>query len=567
MGRYKSVKRRASKYRYHTRRMKGGSAELVSVVIPTYNRFKYLLETIQSIKGQTYPSIEIIVVNDKSTQPEYYSYDFGTDVKLINLKSNSREVYGYACAAHVRNEGIKAANGKWVAFCDDDDVWLPKKLELQIAALKESGCKMSCTDGYIGEGTYNPKHSYKLYNAEFYLPKLREIFQKRGSELLARGFPKIWNSELLEIHNCVITSSVVIAKEVLDTIGNFKMLNRAEDYDCWKRATKHTDIVYVEKPCFYYDNGHGDGQQYGGNKSKRYRKTRLHQRGTHLRKDIIKYRGGFTNNIKDKVIFCKLHGGLGNRIFIYAASLVLKDLLGMKIILINGDNIHSKVDYTPFFKQGEPVAITEVQNRFDNAVRLPEQIGKNSSEFMSKLAEYKKTDVKLEDLYYHNFKLVEPVIHTIKLDFVSELESRYPDFKKSILNGTSEDKMIFMHVRKGDFDSHGWSSSAEYFKSALDVVGDTPDIVHVISNDVPYCKEQIAKGIWNSKKIRIFEDLDELKAMYLMTLCKGGAIISKSTFSWWGAMLGANDKPNSIILYPEDALNTTENKVTFPEQV
>ena len=262
MRRYTKTKRRQKR---RTRRMKGGSEDLVSVVVPTYNRFQYLLETIKSIKGQTYPSIEIIVVNDKSTQPEYYSHDFGGGVKLINLKQNSKELYGYACAAHVRNEGIKVAKGKWVAFCDDDDVWLPKKLELQIAALKESGCKMSCTDGYTGGGKYNPNHSYKLYNAEFHLAELQEIFQKRGSDLLARGFPKFWNAEFLEIHNCVITSSVVIAKEVLDTIGNFKTLkNGDEDYDCWKRAVKHTDIVYVEPPCFYYDNSHGDGRQYGG---------------------------------------------------------------------------------------------------------------------------------------------------------------------------------------------------------------------------------------------------------------------------------------------------------------
>ena len=274
MKHYTKTKRRISK---RTRKLRGGSAELVSVVIPTYNRFKYLLETIKSIKAQTYPSIEIIVVNDKSPQPEYYSHDFGSDVKLINLEQNSKELYGYACAAHVRNEGIKVANGKWVAFCDDDDIWLPKKLELQIAALKESGCRMACTDGYIGGGIYDPKRTYKLYNGEFYLLNLQEIFQAKGSDLLAKGFPKIWNAEFLEIHNCVITSSVVIAKEVLDTIGNFKTLkNGEEDYDCWKRALKHTDLVYVKEPCFYYDNGHGDGQQYGGNKSKPYRKTSRH---------------------------------------------------------------------------------------------------------------------------------------------------------------------------------------------------------------------------------------------------------------------------------------------------
>ena len=277
MRRYTKTKRRQKR---RTRRMKGGSEDLISVVVPTYNRFQYLLETIKSIKGQTYPSIEIIVVNDKSTQPEYYSHDFGGDVKLINLKQNSKELYGYACAAHVRNEGIKATKGKWVAFCDDDDVWLPKKLELQIAALKESGCKMACTDGYTGDGKYNPKGSYKLYNAEVHLSILQGIFREKGSDLLARGFPKVWNAEFLEIHNCVITSSVVIAKEVLDTIGNFREIAPpGEDYDCWKRAVKHTDIVYVEEPCFYYDNSHGDGRQYGGGKSRRYRTTRRYQRG------------------------------------------------------------------------------------------------------------------------------------------------------------------------------------------------------------------------------------------------------------------------------------------------
>ena len=259
------IKRRTRKIKRRTRKMRGGSADLISVVIPTYNRFKYLLESIKSIRSQTYPNIEIIVVNDKSTQQEYYSYDFGSDVKIINLEKNSKEIYGYACAAHVRNEGIKASKGVWIAFCDDDDIWLPKKLELQVAALKSSGCKMSSTDGYIGDGTYRPNATYKLFNAEFHFPKIQENFRERGSDLLAKGFPKTWNAEFLEIHNCVITSSVVIAKEVLDTIGNFREFKPpGEDYDCWKRALKHTDLVYVEEPCFYYDNGHGDGQQYGG---------------------------------------------------------------------------------------------------------------------------------------------------------------------------------------------------------------------------------------------------------------------------------------------------------------
>jgi len=266
---YRSTKSR-KRLKRRTRRMKGGSIELVSVVIPTYNRFKYLLNTIQSVKDQTYKNIEIIVVNDKSTDPQYYSYDFGPSVKVIHLKKNSKEIYGYACAGHVRNEGIKISKGVWIAFCDDDDIWLPKKLELQIAALKGNNCKLSSTDGLIGTGQYEKGTSYKRYNAEEYLKELQNIYRQRGSKLLESGFPKIWNSEFMEIHNCVITSSVVIAKEVLDVIGNFREIRPpGEDYDCWKRALKYTDLVYVEEPCFYYDNRHGYGQQWeGGGESK-----------------------------------------------------------------------------------------------------------------------------------------------------------------------------------------------------------------------------------------------------------------------------------------------------------
>jgi teichuronic acid biosynthesis glycosyltransferase TuaG len=134
----------------------------VSVVIPTYNRFKYLLNTIKSVKEQTYTNIEIIVVNDKSIQKEYYGYDWeSNDIKIIHLEKNSKEIFGYACAGFVRNEGIKLSSGKYIAFCDDDDIWFPNKIEKQLIAMQETGCKMSSSDGLIGKGIFNPTNSYK----------------------------------------------------------------------------------------------------------------------------------------------------------------------------------------------------------------------------------------------------------------------------------------------------------------------------------------------------------------------------------------------------------------------
>ena len=65
--------------------------EKVSVIIPTFNRFKYLLNTIESVKKQTYNNLEIIVVNDKSTQKEYYNYDWDAiNIIIIHLEQNSK---------------------------------------------------------------------------------------------------------------------------------------------------------------------------------------------------------------------------------------------------------------------------------------------------------------------------------------------------------------------------------------------------------------------------------------------------------------------------------------------
>ena len=236
--------------------------EKVSVIIPTYNRFKYLLNTIKSIQEQTYKNIEIIVINDKSTQQEYYTHDW-SGIVFINLEKGSRDVIGHPCAAYVRNQGISQATGDYIAFCDDDDIWLPTKIDTQLKAMKETNCRMSCTEGLYGEGPYNPSKNFLKYNSEVAYEPIKKIFIDASSNAMNEGFPDIWDLNFLKIHNCVVTSSVVMRKDLINDIGYMKCLTNAkEDYDYWLTALQYTNCVYVKDICFYYDGGHGYGKNY-----------------------------------------------------------------------------------------------------------------------------------------------------------------------------------------------------------------------------------------------------------------------------------------------------------------
>jgi len=245
--------------------------DLITVIIPTYNRFNYLLNAIESVKNQTYKNIEIIVINDGSTQKEYYQHNF-EDIKIIHLEKNTKELFGFPCVGYVINIGLYNASGKYIAFLDDDDYFFPTKLELQIAAMKRTGCKMSCTDGFIGKGMYNKMNTYPKFNAEKFYNILRDIYRQHRSKLLDNGFPEIWTLEFIKIHNCIIASTVLLDREIIETIGPQREIKMGGamidgvmvhiDYDYWLNAMKHTDCVYINEPCIYYDDSHGGGQQW-----------------------------------------------------------------------------------------------------------------------------------------------------------------------------------------------------------------------------------------------------------------------------------------------------------------
>lgn len=219
---------------------------MISVIIPTYNRYKDLQKAIQSVYDQTYRDIEVIIVDDASTDPRYHQEDALECNSIIHLEQNSKSVFGFPCAGRARNEGARVAEGEWLAFLDDDDTWVDHKLQKQITALQGSGCKMSCTEGYILPFD-------KRYNQEYYWGYLQQVYH--GTGFIKNGiFPCRWTHSFLQIHNCVITSSVVMEKDLLWQLDGFLHApNGVEDYDLWKRATKETDCYYIHEPCFYYN--------------------------------------------------------------------------------------------------------------------------------------------------------------------------------------------------------------------------------------------------------------------------------------------------------------------------
>lgn len=246
--------------------------DLVSVIIPSYNRFEYLQNAINSVLNQTYKNFEIIVINDGSTQEEYYTKPLQEKVSVINLEQNQKNVIGYVSDGFIRNFGIDVANGKYLAFLDDDDMWMPEKLDIQIREMKKYNFKFSSTEGYYGEGSFNKNINYELYNSE----KFYNVIKKKYSHtnfspgLLERlkgdkfEYPNVWSHDFLKIHNCVIVSSVIVEKSLLDTLGGFRGIptSKHSDYDCWLGLLKISNLLYVNEPLFYYDGKHGSGQNW-----------------------------------------------------------------------------------------------------------------------------------------------------------------------------------------------------------------------------------------------------------------------------------------------------------------
>ncbi|HLY25446.1 MAG TPA: glycosyltransferase [Aggregatilineales bacterium] len=203
----------------------------ISVIIPTYNRAELLLTAVESVQHQTYRDFEIIVIDDGSVDyTPSLANSFEDNIRYKRILHSGRP-------AVARNAGLRLARGKYVAFLDSDDLWLPEKLERQVEILtNQPSTELVCSNAY--DCTTSEPNSIRLYLGPDQGASGEVLF-----ELLANNF--------------VITSTVMASRDVLEKLGGFceaPELTAVEDYDLWLRLASQVQLVYLPQPLARYRN-------------------------------------------------------------------------------------------------------------------------------------------------------------------------------------------------------------------------------------------------------------------------------------------------------------------------
>ncbi|WP_456430829.1 glycosyltransferase [Thermosulfuriphilus sp.] len=200
---------------------------LVSVIIPTYNRRSLVGEAVKSVLSQTYRPLELIVVDDGSTD--------GTEELLREYPLRYIRI-PHQGVSRARNQGVQASRGEIIAFLDSDDLWLPDKLFYQVAFFSAHPSALIC--------------------------QTEEIWFRRGKRVNPRkkhrkpdGFMFYESLKL-----CLISpSAVAMRRELFSLVGGFdEDLPVCEDYDLWLRITSRFPVYLIKHPLVIKRGGHED---------------------------------------------------------------------------------------------------------------------------------------------------------------------------------------------------------------------------------------------------------------------------------------------------------------------
>lgn len=200
-----------------------------SVVIPMYNKEKYVAQTLKSVVGQTYQNFEIIVVNDCSTDNSLGVVQAIADSRIKTIEHSENK--GLSAS---RNTGIKAAAHSFIAFLDADDHWDSSFLETISNLIKK----------YPKESVF-ATHYRENYRGKIILPKSKLPSRTKGKSLVINDFFKINLGRLILTQSCI-----VVHKTVFEQIGNYdENVTFAEDIDFFVRCFRTYDLAYFNDFC------------------------------------------------------------------------------------------------------------------------------------------------------------------------------------------------------------------------------------------------------------------------------------------------------------------------------
>jgi len=201
------------------------TSDRVSVVIATYNMGRYLPQAVQSVLEQSYPSVEVQIVDDGSSDDTpQITQQWRDDVRVrVHRQANAGQ-------ARAKNEGIARSTGQFVAFLDADDTWLPGKLARQMPLFADRPQVGVVYSDYV-----------RMDENGLPLPK--------GATRMHRG--RISGPLLVE--NFVSFPSAVVRRECFALHGAFdEALNMGIDYDLWLRLSAHWEFDFVSEPTVRY---------------------------------------------------------------------------------------------------------------------------------------------------------------------------------------------------------------------------------------------------------------------------------------------------------------------------
>ncbi|MBI5588801.1 MAG: glycosyltransferase family 2 protein [Deltaproteobacteria bacterium] len=228
-------------------------APCVSVIIPTYNRADFLPAAIRSVLAQTYKNVEIIVVDDGSTDDTgKVVIPFGDRIKYIRTANMG--------PAHARNVGMKAGGGKYIAFLDSDDAYLPEKLDMQVSLMEsepEVGMVFTDLSAATEAGVWQERHlrSYhRLYDRKGW--SYDDIYQVKKRLPFSGGVVECYIGDIFRhvlMDPLVPSFTILFPREILEKVGYQNEAYRlAEDYEFIVRVCKRFKAAFLDIPTYVY---------------------------------------------------------------------------------------------------------------------------------------------------------------------------------------------------------------------------------------------------------------------------------------------------------------------------